>query len=75
MLGLNLARPKRVQTPVLVLGATDDALISAREVEATARAYGTQAEFFPGMAHDVMLETGWQAVADRTLAWFEEQGL
>jgi len=75
MLGLNLPRPKRVQTPVLVLGAADDNLISAREVEATARAYGTQAEFFPSMAHDMMLEAGWQAVADRALAWLKEQRL
>ncbi|RLC62921.1 MAG: alpha/beta hydrolase [Chloroflexi bacterium] len=75
VLALNLPRPKRVTTPMLVLGAADDALISPDEVEATARAYGTRAEVFPDMAHDMMLESGWQAVADRMLNWLEDQGL
>lgn len=71
LLLLNLPHPERVATPLLVLGATGDTLISVAEVEATARAYGTQAEFFD-MAHDMMLEEGWQAVADRILAWLEK---
>ena len=75
MLLLNLPRPKRVSTSVLVLGAANDFLFSPAEVEATARAYGTQAEVFPDMAHDMMLEPGWQAVADRILAWLDAQGL
>jgi pimeloyl-ACP methyl ester carboxylesterase len=75
MMILNRPQPERVKTPLLVLGAINDTLISAGEVEATARAYGTQAEFFPNMAHDMMLETGWQAVADRILSWFHKQGL
>jgi pimeloyl-ACP methyl ester carboxylesterase len=75
MMILNLPRPKRVKAPLLVLGAVNDKAISVGEVEATARAYGTQAELFPDMAHDMMLEAGWQAVADRVLSWLEEQGL
>jgi len=27
------------------------------------------------MAHDMMLEPGWQAVADRILAWLDAQDL
>ncbi len=50
-------------------------MISAGEVEATARAYGTKAEMFPDMAHDMMLESGWQSVADRILGWLSERGL
>jgi len=69
---LNLPRPRRVTTPLFVLGASRDTLISVAEVEATARAYGTQAEFFD-MAHDMMLEAGWQAVADRILSWLERE--
>jgi hypothetical protein len=75
MLGLGLPRPERVKTPLLVLGAADDTIIGVGEVEATARAYGTQPELFPGMAHDMMLEAGWQAVADRVLAWLNERSL
>jgi pimeloyl-ACP methyl ester carboxylesterase len=75
MLGLNLPRSERVKTRLLVLGAADDGLISPSEVEATARAYGTRAEVFPKMAHNMMLEDGWRRVADRILGWLKEQGL
>jgi pimeloyl-ACP methyl ester carboxylesterase len=73
MMGLSLPRVGRVKTPILVMGAADDRLISPAEVEATARAYRTQAVIFPGMAHDMMLEAGWQAVADRILGWLGMQ--
>ena len=75
MMGLSLPRPKRVKTPMLVLGAADDGIIIPKEVEATAQAYGTKAEVFPGMAHDMMLEDGWRKVAQRILGWLDEQGL
>lgn len=75
MLGLSLPRLERIEPPLLVLGAADDATISSQEVEATARAYGVEAEFFPHMAHGMMLEAGWRAVADRIRVWLDEQGL
>lgn len=75
MLGLNLPRPKRVKAPMLVLGAGNDTIFSRAQVEATARAYGTEAEFFPDMAHDMMLENGWRAVADRIIKWMRGMGL
>ncbi len=72
---LNLPRPKRVETPMLVLGASDDAFFSPAAVERTGRAYRTQAEIFSGMAHNMMLESGWQAVAERILGWLDDRGL
>ena len=75
MLGLNLARPQRVKAPLLVIGAERDAVISKKAVRDTARAYGTRAEMFPELAHDVMLEAGWRSVAERMLEWLKEQGL
>jgi pimeloyl-ACP methyl ester carboxylesterase len=76
MMFLDLPRPKNVNpTPMLVLGSSDDLIVNAREVEATARAYGTQPEIFTGMGHAMMLDVGWQAVADRILGWLNEQGL
>ena len=74
-LGLNLVHPKRVKTPLLVIGAENDAVILPKLVENTARAYGTTAEIFPDMAHDVMLEAGWERVAETILKWLDEQGL
>ena len=71
MLWLNLPRPQLVTTPLLVLGAEDDVCFTAREVRATAAAYDTEAEFFPKMSHDMMLDPGWRAVAERIHAWLE----
>ena len=43
--------------------------------EGNARAYHTEAEFFPYMGHNMMLEPGWQAVAERIDSWLGAQGL
>lgn len=75
MLVFNLPKPEKVKTPLLILGAAKDTIFSPAEVQATGRAYSTQAEIFTGMAHDMMLEPGWQAVADRILAWLKEREL
>ena len=75
MLALDLPRPHRVTTPLLVLGAARDALFRLNEVEATAHAYRTQAVVFADMAHDMMLEAGWRTVADRIVAWLTDRGL
>lgn len=72
---LNLPRPKQVKTPLLVLGAANDRVFAVSEQQATARAYNTQAEIFPDMAHDMMLEPGWLAVADRIIAWLTARNL
>ncbi len=72
---LRLPRPKRVTAPVLVLGAEQDTAHTRQEILATARAYGTKAEFFPDMGHNMMLEPGWIAVADRIDSWLCARGL
>jgi alpha-beta hydrolase superfamily lysophospholipase len=72
---LDLPRPKRVITPMLVLGAANDRIFTVSEIEKTARAYHTDAEIFPDMAHDMMLDSGWEAVADRIIAWLDEREL
>jgi pimeloyl-ACP methyl ester carboxylesterase len=72
---LRLPRPKRVTTPLLVLGADEDGAHTREEVMDTARAYGTDAEFFPDMGHDMMLEPGWEDVAERIDAWLGTHGL
>ncbi|HEX7621427.1 MAG TPA: alpha/beta hydrolase [Anaerolineales bacterium] len=74
-LGLNLISPKCVKTPMLVIGAKEDRVIPQKGILATARAYGTTAVIFPNLAHDVMLEEGWQTVADRILEFLKERGI
>jgi pimeloyl-ACP methyl ester carboxylesterase len=72
MMLFQLPRPRRVKTPLLVLGGADDKIFSVGEVESTARAYQTQAQIFPNTAHDMMLEASWQKVADAILQWLNE---
>ena len=72
---LRLPRPKRVTAPMLVLGADEDGAHTRKEIIATARAYGTEAEFFPDMGHNMMLEPGWAAVAERIHTWCGTHGL
>jgi len=74
MMMLSLPRPKRVQTPLLALGGEKDTIFKRNEVEATARAYHAEAKLFP-MAHDMMLDDGWQKVADYMLGWLDERTL
>ena len=62
-------KTQRVNTPMLVLGAADDGMVTNAEVRATARAYRTEPEFFAGMGHNMMLEPGWAGVAERIDAW------
>lgn len=75
MLIFSLPNPKKVTTDLLVLGAEDDTIFHTDEVEATASAYNTKPEIFPKMAHDMMLETDWQAVADHILEWLRVKQL
>jgi alpha-beta hydrolase superfamily lysophospholipase len=75
MMILDLPRPKKLTTPLLVLGAAKDALLTRDDIETTAQAYGTQAEIISGVAHDMMLDSNWGAVADRIQRWLSESGL
>ena len=75
MMLLNLPRPKKVTTPLLVVGTECDALFTPSEQRRTARAYGTEAEMFPEMGHDMMLEPAWAAVAERIHMWLGTRGL
>jgi len=74
-LGLNLVRTKLAKTSLLIIGAENDAVIKPWMVQRAANKYGKTAEIFPDMAHDVMLERGWENIAQRILEWLEEKGL
>lgn len=75
MMLFKLPNPEKVSTELLILGAENDAIFNPNEMEATAAAYDKKPEFFKGMAHDMMLEDGWQAVADRIIEWLDEKGM
>jgi pimeloyl-ACP methyl ester carboxylesterase len=69
MVVLDLPNPEKVKTPLLVLGVEHDTMLTRREIEATARAYNTQAQIIPDVAHDSMLDPRWQSVAERIVVW------
>ena len=75
MIAFNLPKSEKVKTPLLVLGGAQDKLFSPSEIEATALAYNVPHEILPDMAHDMMLDTRWQTVAERILLWLKEQKL
>lgn len=72
---LDLPHPAGVKTPMLVLGAERDSMLSRNDIEATARAYRAPCEIIPGVAHNSMLEQRWESVAERILAWLTTNGV
>ena len=73
MLLLDRPRPRRVKAPMLVLGASRDAIFTPREVRATAAAYGTSEVMFDA-GHNLMLEPVWPEVAGAIADWVAELG-
>ncbi|MBT8420260.1 MAG: alpha/beta hydrolase [Gammaproteobacteria bacterium] len=61
--------PRNKGTPLLILGAEKDYFVTPYMVHATAKAYKTEAEIFPHMGHAMMVEAGWEMVAERIIKW------
>ena len=64
MLAFALPDTRKITTPLTVMGARDDVIFPPSHVERTARTYGVEALMFEDMAHDMMLDAGWQNVAN-----------
>ena len=74
LLGLDLPPSlPLLDLPVLVLGAEKDSFIYPGALHATADTYRTKAEIFPGLAHAMMLDHGWERVAARIADWLEQR--
>lgn len=69
----NLPKPEKIKTPMLVVGAENDALLAPAKIEKTARDFNADCKMFPGMAHDLMLEKDWQTVAVFISEWLEKK--
>ncbi len=73
LLGLDLPpSTPTLDLPVLVLGAENDSFVFRGALEATAQTYKTRPVIFPSMAHAMMLEHGWEAVAKTIVDWLDE---
>ena len=62
-----------VRCPVLVVGTPDDRVVDERAVEETARAYGVDPVWLPGIGHDLMLDVGWEKALGLLLDWVDER--
>jgi len=69
MLFLDLPKPEKNESPIAVVGAECDFIFPPAEAKRTAEAYGTQAIVFPGLAHNMMVEPGWQGIAEWIESW------
>jgi pimeloyl-ACP methyl ester carboxylesterase len=72
-LALERVSVNHVRSPVHVMGAADDAIVTSHEIKATARAYGVEAEVFDDIAHDMMLDPNWTIVADSIIRKLDAQ--
>jgi alpha-beta hydrolase superfamily lysophospholipase len=70
----NLPKPGKIKIRMLVAGARTDALVAPNKIEKTARVYKADLKIFPGMAHDLMLERGWEQVAEYMVDWLKKVG-
>jgi pimeloyl-ACP methyl ester carboxylesterase len=59
--------------PALVIGAERDAFFPGAMIEEAAQFHGVAARMFRGMAHAMMLEPQWLAVAAEISGWLEAQ--
>jgi alpha-beta hydrolase superfamily lysophospholipase len=66
-------RPVPTTVPVLVAGTPDDALVPVADVEKTARFYGVDPRWYPGLGHDLMLDAGNEKVLDELLSWVADE--
>ncbi|MFI5933307.1 alpha/beta hydrolase [Actinoplanes sp. NPDC051494] len=55
--------------PVLVVGSPDDRIVPRTSLDRTAARFGSAPLLFPGMGHDLMLDTNWQEPIDAILDW------
>jgi pimeloyl-ACP methyl ester carboxylesterase len=72
-LALERVAANRVRSPIHVMGASDDAIVTSYEIKATARAYGAEAMIFSNVAHDMMLDPNWRTVADSMIRTLDAQ--
>ena len=63
---------RRVRCPMLVVTGDDDHFIPRRISERVGRRYGAPVRLFAGHGHMLIVERGWQAVAETIADWLPE---
>ena len=75
MMLFNLPKPRRVRTPMLVIGSDADKIVSVKETERTAKDYNADLEILHGIGHLMTNDVGWETVADKILIWLDVHGM
>jgi pimeloyl-ACP methyl ester carboxylesterase len=73
MLLFALPKWKKINTKMLILGAEDDFLFSPKQMMGVAERYNSELVMFNGMGHDLMLDNGWENVADTINIWIQNE--
>ena len=74
MMMLNLPKPKKINPiNMLVIGAQNDMLITHKNIIHTAKTYQADHKIIPDIAHDLMLDTNWEAVAIEMNQWMTKK--
>lgn len=61
----------KVRCPVLVIGASEDNITAAKMVSKIARKYKADYKEYEGFAHMIVLEPGWERVAQDIANWLQ----
>ncbi len=71
MMGLAAPRPGKADPalPKWIIGGEKDAIFPPKVIERTARAYNNRATIYPDMGHNLMVDVGWEQVADDFATW------
>ncbi len=56
---------------MLLLGADRDTLFPPSSIQASASAYNADSMIFLNRGHDLMLDQGWEEVADAMVQWMK----
>jgi non-heme chloroperoxidase len=62
----------RVRCPLRIFTCEDDRFIPSGIVQRMGKRYGVPVEVIPGHAHMVVIEPGWEALADRVATWISK---
>jgi len=60
-----LARPRPAAVPTLVVTGSEDAMFTVDEERKIADYHRAEFDLLPGIGHDLMLDVGWEGVAER----------
>jgi len=60
-----LARPRPAAVPTLVVAGSEDAMFTVDEERKIADYHRAEFDLLPGIGHDLMLDVGWEGVAER----------